>query len=1096
MFDKYLQKVLAFMMALALLCSSVSGAAFALTLRTKAADFGGGSGTENDPYLISTKEHLNNVRNDLDAHYKMTADINFTEADFAAGGEYSNGGQGWEPIGGYGESTPFSGVFDGDGYSIIGLTFTVSSQDYIHVGLFGSIKNATVKNVTLKYLGISATGDQVIRAGGIAGYARQSVIDSCVIDGAVSAKREEGSEDRYGICVGGVAGGTYGDENSVVRNCSFNGTAYGDNSGNVYIGGIIGSSACSIIDCENNANISGNSYKRFVFAGGITGDGDAISYSHNLGTVTAVSQAESYVGGIVGDGGGNIQKCYNTGNLSITTGSVGNIGGIAGFGPYGENGISDCYNAGDIFVDCKWVLGTTVMDMGNGGGIFGSSPSYGVLKVERCYNVGKLTSASSKPGQSIGGIVGKMQIASACKFTNCYYLEGTAKKGIGCLQSGFSFNYNTDGDTVCRNQTEMQLQGSFENFDFDTVWIMDVNKAEYPKLRSYEESLKANDGIVLYSDYPYLSIPKGDVATFYIKIRENGEIGTKTDGIAFVAEDASILNLKETGVENGIRFVRFEGVITGTTTLTFTDSNTNDVLSVPVTVYDRAVMAYTLESAPSIYNFGGMYVDNYKYKINETEGKKTASVSFDVYNRNSIFGTVETYDASGKLYDIELIEKNVKVGTGIYEVWGEGGAALIQNFITGDLLSYRQTFGGYSTLTSIEIDVPENGYILICVDPLNSDYVNLINTVDMVLSVSDISGSIAGYSNKSSAVSKKLLQQIKDEANSALLDAIDLAELSRIYEVNLKSQAAKVKAETLWDFAVALSTELAKSDVFEDLLSDILKDLLIETPENIFMNLSGPAGAAMSGVFILGDVTNLTHQFLDFISILNIGVPMIQYNSGDFLYCNRVQVKSNSGFDGNTALSVFTLELEKELADKIKLSDPEVYAAIQAGKSYTYNISLIRDQAEAQPSGFVTVFIPVPEALAECAEGNCIKVYRVEEDGSLTDMDAWAENGMLTFMTEHFSLYLLAEVKAPEEIETDNTSPAETEEPSDSADTDKTDAPSSDKTDDDDIDDVDDIDESNNSGWIIWPIAVGAAVLLLALCALGAVVFLKKRSDK
>ncbi len=52
-------------------------------------EFAGGSGTENDPYLISTVTHLNNVRNYLDKHFRLTADL-----DLSAYGE----DDGWEPM--------------------------------------------------------------------------------------------------------------------------------------------------------------------------------------------------------------------------------------------------------------------------------------------------------------------------------------------------------------------------------------------------------------------------------------------------------------------------------------------------------------------------------------------------------------------------------------------------------------------------------------------------------------------------------------------------------------------------------------------------------------------------------------------------------------------------------------------------------------------------------------------------------------------------------------------------------------------------------------------------------------------------------------
>ena len=43
------------------------------------SDFAGGSGTEDDPYLISTAEHLNNVRKQRDAYFEMINDVEFED---------------------------------------------------------------------------------------------------------------------------------------------------------------------------------------------------------------------------------------------------------------------------------------------------------------------------------------------------------------------------------------------------------------------------------------------------------------------------------------------------------------------------------------------------------------------------------------------------------------------------------------------------------------------------------------------------------------------------------------------------------------------------------------------------------------------------------------------------------------------------------------------------------------------------------------------------------------------------------------------------------------------------------------------------------
>ena len=73
------------------------------------AQFSGkGSGTTNDPYLITTANELNQTRNNLEACYKLMRDIDLTEWL-----SENNPSQGWMPIGAKDE--PFKGKFDGNG---------------------------------------------------------------------------------------------------------------------------------------------------------------------------------------------------------------------------------------------------------------------------------------------------------------------------------------------------------------------------------------------------------------------------------------------------------------------------------------------------------------------------------------------------------------------------------------------------------------------------------------------------------------------------------------------------------------------------------------------------------------------------------------------------------------------------------------------------------------------------------------------------------------------------------------------------------------------------------------------------------------------
>ena len=85
--------------------------------------------------------------------------------------------------------------------------------------------------------------------------------------------------------------------------------------------------------------------------------------------------------------------------------------------------------------------------------------------------------------------------------------------------------------------------------------------------------------------------------------------------------------------------------------------------------------------------------------------------------------------------------------------------------------------------------------------------------------------------------------------------------------------------------------------------------------------------------------------------------------------------------------------------------------------TFTYNICFKKGEEEVQPNGKVTVKIPVPEAIKD----KTIYVYRVEEDGKYTDMNAKVEDGFVVFETDHFSEYLVTSEKHEKSDNSPNT---------------------------------------------------------------------------
>ncbi len=123
----------------------------------------GGTGTAEDPILISTPQELQEaaIASNSDSfsqgkYYKLTADLDFTGFDYGTAGAFV-------PFGAT-SSSPFLGVFDGNGHTISNLVLKHGVVDGgTFTGLFGQLQDATVKN-----LGIISTTITTATSGGTA----------------------------------------------------------------------------------------------------------------------------------------------------------------------------------------------------------------------------------------------------------------------------------------------------------------------------------------------------------------------------------------------------------------------------------------------------------------------------------------------------------------------------------------------------------------------------------------------------------------------------------------------------------------------------------------------------------------------------------------------------------------------------------------------------------------------------------------------------------------------------------------------------------------------------------------------------------------
>ena len=310
---------------------------------TTASGFGGGDGSENNPYIIATGSQLAYLAKSMwdayasgtesailsecetsteakpfynaytDKYFKLTADINLNSKE-------------WTPIGSY--AVRFNGNFDGNGYVISNVKIT---EDWHSIGFFGAtgykvnISNLGLENVAISYdhsANSSTTvddgirkdddytgkyyGQRIVGAGGLIGNIGGGSVSNCYVKG-VSVKNS-------GTYAEGGTGGFIG-----------RGVAQEKKSGTVNP-----NNAASVTNCYVlNADIAGGgSVAPFI------GDTDyssgseaqckiAISNCYVGGTITLTNGTPHKFGAMSQYGSGTISKNYTTSTCTNTTRTLG-----------------------------------------------------------------------------------------------------------------------------------------------------------------------------------------------------------------------------------------------------------------------------------------------------------------------------------------------------------------------------------------------------------------------------------------------------------------------------------------------------------------------------------------------------------------------------------------------------------------------------------------------------------------------------------------------------------------------------------------------------------------------------------------------------
>ena len=467
------------------------------------------------------------IRENLSVNYKLMSDIDLSKV---TKDDKNVGKLGWIPFG-YGTDGKwqgsFSGIFDGNGHSILGLTMKGNTDgskngetSYTSTGLFGRVEGGKLKNVNINDADIT-----------VSNAATGCCIHTGILAGFVDSDEETGA-------------------NASVENVSVSGKVIFSSpkqtvEENLVVGGIIGyAGKADITNCTNNAFVGYESKEQEMpvnptsrFLGGITGylqrgnitscvnKGNVVSYRCYFGNYNA--------GGDIIDSALSGLNCYNA------------SGGICG-ALYLSTQIKNCYNASDIhsYVNRDTTIvspdaGDSVFDsimkkldemtptvpfqnaIAYAAGIVGYSTGSSSGPVAYCFNTGKIQGDNKHTYPILCG--------SVPVFYSVYEQQKDLE-GNNLYTKGAESCDDKNSTTTARTTDELKSEDAFRGFDFTNVWVSaEETGLSYPQLYDNMENAITDvkyqaDG--LKTEYKYGE--KLDLSGLKVSYKLNGKTITKT----------------------------------------------------------------------------------------------------------------------------------------------------------------------------------------------------------------------------------------------------------------------------------------------------------------------------------------------------------------------------------------------------------------------------------------------------------------------------------------------------------------------------------------------------------------------------------------
>lgn len=393
---KHNSKFLSLLLALVLCFTALPISAFAVTPPNEFLS--GGSGTQDDPWLISTAADLKALADFIndDTHPANAYDAdgcglgNFHGYYFKQTADIDLQGAAWDPIGYSDESHfYFSGHYDGGNHVIRNAVSSgITDNGYTLAGIFGSVYFGSISNLHIENVEFSAVGDNdQAFAGGLAGIVLDSEIANCSVSNSkLSSSRAPSNNNRAGGLVGLSSVGKFtkcASVNNEIKTTSYGGGFVGELDDS-YANGSSSFTDCYVSNSTVTASSTNKQNSNCVggFCGQVTEEILSLTNCFIYNTQVSIAADSQYNFNRVGTFVGYLQTNGDsyTAKIDITNCYYGKINLVPG-----RSGISN-----SVYVDderelektseefangtVKNLLGEAFMN-GNGFPILGSSPA-------------------------------------------------------------------------------------------------------------------------------------------------------------------------------------------------------------------------------------------------------------------------------------------------------------------------------------------------------------------------------------------------------------------------------------------------------------------------------------------------------------------------------------------------------------------------------------------------------------------------------------------------------------------------------------------------------------------------------------------------